>query len=67
MIKVTTQGGQTIPVEYQKGMLVINVLDAAQITETKNSTISVDGKDANSKTPVNDNSLVVITPNISNG
>ncbi len=67
MIKVTTQGGETKSINYRDGMKVGDALKEAGIETTKKATITIDGKDANPKTPVNDGSLIVITPKISNG
>jgi len=66
-VKVTTQGGETKEIPFTEKMRVADALKAAGIEPSKKATITVGGKDADLKTIVNDDDLVVITPPISNG
>jgi hypothetical protein len=74
MLKVTVQGGKTKEVPYKAGMTCGDVLRAAEVTKTSKATVSINGKKVKGflgffwkKTPVADDSLIVVTPNISNG
>tara|TARA_B100000315_G_C14453573_1_gene530302 strand:- start:653 stop:859 length:207 start_codon:yes stop_codon:yes gene_type:complete len=66
-IRVATQGGETTQVDYVKGMTLEDVYKAAEIRPTKTATVTVNGEDADSNTPVSDDDVVVLTPKVSNG
>lgn len=54
-------------IDYKKGMKVADVLDAAKVAHPEDATITVDAKVATLETKVDDNALIVVTPNIRNG
>lgn len=67
MLKITTQGGETKEIDYKAGMQVKDVLEAVEMKASEKATITVDGNDAELNSSVGEDSLVVVTPNISNG
>ena len=67
MVKVSTNG-KTVEVAYKPEATVADVFNAANVQfDGKKATVEVNGKSANLKTPVNDQSIVTITPNVDNG
>jgi len=54
-------------IAHRKDMTIANVLDAAKVEHPKDATITVNGKAATLDTKVDDNALIVVTPNIRNG
>lgn len=67
MLKITTQGGDTKEVDHSDGMSIKDALDKAGIELKPKATLTVNGKDAGVGDTVEDNAIVVITPNVSNG
>lgn len=68
-VKVATQGGEVRELEYYPDNLatVSDALKAAGLEVSEKATLSVNNEEATTETPVKDNDLVVVTPNISNG
>lgn len=67
MVKVATQGAAVKEIDYQEGMNVKDVLREAEMAANASATITVNGKDADRKTAVPDESVVVVTAKIRNG
>ena len=67
MITAATQGRSVVKVKPKGKMTVESVLKEAEMAAHADSTITVDGKPANLKTPVSDESVVVVTSKITNG
>lgn len=67
MIKITTQGAETKEAKYGEGMSVKDALGSAGIELKPKATLTVNGKDAGVDDVVEDNAIIIITPNVSNG
>lgn len=67
MITAATQGRSVVKVKPKGEMTVEAVLKEAEMATSADSAITVNGKPASLKTPVPDESVVVVTSRISNG
>lgn len=66
-VKVAVQGSAVINFPYQGGLTLGAILDTSRIETSERSTMTVNSVRATRATPVPDESVVVITPNIQNG
>lgn len=67
MVKLAIQGSEVRNIPFLVGLNVGGLLNSARIETSERSTVTVNGKEAKMETPVPDESVVAITPNIRNG
>lgn len=66
-VKVAIQGSSVLTIPYGEGLTVGGILESRGIQTNERSTMTVNNEHATPATPVPDGSVVVVTPNISNG